>query len=30
VVVDNFSHYSWSFPLRVNSETFPTLLHFFA
>ena len=30
VVVDDFSHYSWTFPLRVKSETFPTLLHFFA
>ena len=30
VVVDNFSHYSWTFPLRAKSETFPTLLHFFA
>ena len=29
VVVDDFSHYSWTFPLRVKSETFPTLLHFF-
>ena len=25
-----FSHYSWTFPLRPKSETFPTLLHFFA
>ena len=30
VVVDDFSHYSWTFPLRAKSETFPTLLHFFA
>ena len=29
VVVDDFSHYSWTFPLRAKSETFPTL-HFFA
>ena len=29
VVVDDFSHYSWTFPLRAKSETFPTLLHFF-
>ena len=27
VVVDDFSHYSWTFPLRAKSETFPTLLH---
>src|SRR6185503_16957897 len=30
VVVDDFSHYSWTFPLRAKSETFPSLLHFFA
>ena len=30
VIVDDFSHYSWTFPLRAKSETFPTLLHFFA
>jgi hypothetical protein len=30
VVVDDFSHYSWTFPLRVKSEAFPTLSHFFA
>ena len=30
VVVDDFSHYSWTFPLRTKSETFPTQLHFFA
>ena len=30
VVVDDFSHYSWTFSLRAKSETFPTLLHFFA
>src|SRR6185295_4448568 len=30
VVVDDFSHYSWMFSLRAKSETFPTLLHFFA
>ena len=29
VVLDDFSHYSWTFPLRAKSETFPTLLHFF-
>jgi hypothetical protein len=30
IIVDDFSHYSWTFPLRAKSETFPTLLHFFA
>ena len=30
LVVVDFSHYSWIFPLRAKSETFPTLLHFFA
>ena len=30
MVVDDFSHYSWTFSLRAKSETFPTLLHFFA
>ncbi|WVZ98476.1 hypothetical protein U9M48_043916 [Paspalum notatum var. saurae] len=30
VVVDDFSHYSWTFPLRFKSETFSTLSHFFA
>jgi hypothetical protein len=29
VVVDDFSHYSWTFPLRAKSAMFPTLLHFF-
>ena len=30
VVADDFSHYSWTFSLRAKSETFSTLLHFFA
>jgi hypothetical protein len=30
VVVDDFSHYSWTFPLRAKSDAFFTLLHFFA
>jgi hypothetical protein len=30
VVLDDFSHYSWTFPLRAKSEAFPTLSHFFA
>jgi hypothetical protein len=29
VIIDDFSHYSWIFPLRAKSDTFPTLLHFF-
>jgi hypothetical protein len=30
VIIDDFSHYSWTFPLCAKSDTFPTLLHFFA
>jgi hypothetical protein len=30
VIIDDFSHYSWTFLLRAKSDTFPTLLHFFA
>ena len=30
VIVDDFSHYSWTFHLRAKSGTFSTLLHFFA
>jgi hypothetical protein len=30
VVLDDFSHYVWTFPLRAKSEAFPTLCHFFA
>jgi hypothetical protein len=30
VVVDDFSHYSLTFPLRAKSETFPALHQFFA
>jgi len=29
-VVDDYSHYSWTFPLRAKSDAFPALLHFFA
>ena len=29
VIVVDFSHYSWTFPFRAKSETFPTILHFF-
>ena len=30
VVVDDYSHYSWTFPLRAKSDAFPALLYFFA
>jgi hypothetical protein len=30
LVLDDFSHYLWTFPLRQKSNTFPTLSHFFA
>jgi len=30
VILDDFSHYSWTFPLRLKSDTFTTLSHFFA
>ncbi|WVZ88685.1 hypothetical protein U9M48_035177 [Paspalum notatum var. saurae] len=30
VVLDDFSHYSWTFPLRSKSEAFSTISHFFA
>jgi transposase InsO family protein len=30
VVLDDFSHYVWTFPLCAKSETFPVLRHFFA
>ncbi|WVZ81797.1 hypothetical protein U9M48_029138 [Paspalum notatum var. saurae] len=30
VVLNDFSHYSWTFPLRSKSEAFSTLFHFFA
>lgn len=29
IVLDDFSHYSWSFPLRCKSDTSPTLQRFF-
>jgi hypothetical protein len=28
VVLDDFSHYVWTFPLRAKSEAFPALRHF--
>jgi transposase InsO family protein/uncharacterized membrane protein YgcG len=30
VVLDDFSHYVWTFPLRAKAKTFPALRHFFA
>jgi transposase InsO family protein len=30
VVLDDFSHYVWTFPLHAKSEAFPALRHFFA
>jgi hypothetical protein len=30
LVLDDFSHDLWNFPLRQKSDTFPTLSHFFA
>jgi hypothetical protein len=30
VILDDCTHYSWTFPLRQKSDTFPTLSHFFA
>lgn len=30
VIIDDFSHYVWTFPLRKKSDTFPTLSDFFA
>jgi hypothetical protein len=30
VILDEFSHFLWTFPLRLKFDTFPTLTHFFA
>ena len=30
VVVDDYSHYSWTFPLRAKFDAFLALVHFFA
>jgi hypothetical protein len=30
VILDDFSHFLWTFPLRLKSDTFPTLTQFFA
>jgi hypothetical protein len=29
VILDDDTHYPWTFPLRQKSDTFPTLSHFF-
>jgi hypothetical protein len=29
VILDEFSHFLWTFPLRLKSDTFTTLTHFF-
>jgi hypothetical protein len=30
VILDDYSNYAWTFPLRLKSETFDTISHFFA
>jgi hypothetical protein len=30
LILDDFSHYLWTFPLRQKLDTYPTLSHFFA
>jgi hypothetical protein len=30
VILDDFTHYIWTFPLKLNSDTFTTLTNFFA
>jgi hypothetical protein len=30
VILDDCSHFLWTFPLRVKSDAFPTISHFFA
>jgi hypothetical protein len=30
VILDDFTHYLWTFPLKLKSDTFTTLSHFFA
>jgi histone deacetylase 1/2 len=30
VTLDDYSHFLWTFPLKLKSDTFPTLSHFFA
>lgn len=30
IILDDYSHYVWTFPLHLKSDTFATLTHFFA
>jgi hypothetical protein len=30
VILDDFTHYLWTFPQKLKSDTFTTLSHFFA
>jgi hypothetical protein len=30
VILDDYTHYLWTFPLKLKSDTFTTLFHFFA
>jgi hypothetical protein len=30
VILDDYTHFAWTFPLRLKSETFDTLSNFFA
>jgi hypothetical protein len=30
VILDDFTHYLWTFPLKLKSNTFTTLYNFFA
>jgi hypothetical protein len=30
VILDDFSHFLWTFPIQLKSDTFATLTHFFA
>jgi hypothetical protein len=30
VILDDFTHYLWTFPLKLKSDTFTTLPNFFA
>jgi hypothetical protein len=30
VILDDFTHYLWTFPLKLKSDTFTTLSNFFA
>jgi hypothetical protein len=29
IILDDFTHYLWTFPLKLKSDTFPTLSNFF-